>query len=283
MSSEAFSVEVEGGALGGWVKGEGVPVLVLHGGPGLSTDYLTGLVDELADRFRVAWYQQRGLEPSTAGGPYDVGTQADDVVAVLDALGWDRAVVLGHSWGGHLLMHLLARHPQRVEAACVVDTLGAVGDGGMAEFEAELGRRTPPEDAERAAALDQLALENKAGPEEQDESLRLVWPAYFADRETAPPYRSVAMSGEAYAGTFASLIEELPTLATQLRGCAVPTVFVHGAQSPMPLTASTDSAAVMADVVVDVVDAAGHFIWLDRPGVMADAVDALVQRARDRG
>jgi hypothetical protein len=42
---EAFTVEATGGTLGGWVVGDGAPVLLVHGGPGLSYEYLDGLAD----------------------------------------------------------------------------------------------------------------------------------------------------------------------------------------------------------------------------------------------
>ena len=85
---DEFEVGVEGGRLHGWLTGDGPPLLLLHGGPGLSASYLDSLVPELAGGYRVATYQQRGLAPSTARAPYDVHTQVDDVAAVLDALGW---------------------------------------------------------------------------------------------------------------------------------------------------------------------------------------------------
>jgi pimeloyl-ACP methyl ester carboxylesterase len=278
VTRETFSVDVNGGYLSGWVEGDGVPILVLHGGPGMGVDYLSELITELAEHHRVASYQQRGVDPSTARAPYDVATQTDDVVAVLDHLGWDRVVVLGHSWGGHLLLHLLVRNPSRVAGACVVDPLGGVGDGGMAEFDAEIFRRTPPEDRARAEALDQVALAGKATHEEQDESMRLVWPAYFPSRESATPYRPIPMSSEAYGTTFESLLEELPHLADRLKDCRVPTVFIHGSASPMPVTASTATADVIPGAAVEIVDGAGHFIWLDRPGTVAKALADLLSR-----
>lgn len=187
--------------------------------------------------------------------------------------------MLGHSWGGHLLLHLLARYHDRVSAACAVDPLGGVGDGGMAEFEAEITRRTPAEDRARADELDQLALAGKSTPDQDDESLRLVWPAYFPSPQVAPPYRSIAMSAEAYGQTYSSLVTELPSLADRLKHCPVPTVFVSGTGSPIPATACTEAAALFTDAEVEMVDGAGHFIWLDRPGVVSEAVDQLISRA----
>src|SRR6185295_8735037 len=126
---------------------------------------------ELSDGYRVAGYQQRGLPPSTARAPYDVATQVADVVAVLDGLGWERAVVAGHSWGGHLLLHLLAARPERVAAALVIDTLGGVGDGGEAEFDAEMLRRTPARDVERVEHLERRAMAGEGTEDDLMESM----------------------------------------------------------------------------------------------------------------
>jgi proline iminopeptidase len=276
---EAFEIDVPGGLLHGVTGGRGDPVLLLHGGPGLTWDYLQPLVDELAAGHRVAVYQQRGVAPSTAGPPYDVATQVADVVAVLDGLGWERAVVAGHSWGGHLLLHLLAARPERVAAALAIDTLGGVGDGGEAEFDAEMLRRTPARDVERVEHLERRAMAGEGTEDDLMESMRLLWPAYFADPAGAPPFPGMRFSVEAYSATFESLHAELPALAARLAGVSVPTVFIHGAGSPMPVTAATDSAqAIGAAAVIQVLGGAGHFPWTERPGAVRAALDRLVGR-----
>lgn len=272
MRRRELSVEVPGGRLVGSVGGEGREVLLLHGGPGLS-DYLDSLLPEL-DGMQVATYQQRGLAPSTTSGPFDVATQVADVVAVLDGLGWERTAVVGHSWGGHLLLHLMCAHPERLSGALVVDPLGAVGDGGLAEFEAELERRTPEESRVRARELDERAMAGQGTEADMVESLRLFWPAYFADPARAAEMPPMRMSVETYAATFESIHAELPELAVRLDGCAVPTRFVHGAASPMPVTASTESAALVG-ASVDVVADAGHFPWLESPGSVRRSLDLL--------
>ena len=277
MLGDSFEIGVDGGLLRGAVVGRGEAVLLLHGGPGLPWTYMQALVDEICDGYQVAVYQQRGLPPSTAAGPFDVPTQVADVVAVLDGLGWDRAVVIGHSWGGHLLLHLLAAHPERVAAAMVVDPLGGVGDGGEAQFEAELNRRTPPESVERAQELDQRVMGGQGTKADALESLRLYWPAYFANPAAATPFPFMQLSVEAYSATLESLHTELPALAGRLDGLAVPTLFVHGAGSPIPVAASTDTAqAIGPAAAVQVLDGVGHLVWLDRPGVVRAALDRLV-------
>ena len=84
-----------------------------------------------------------------------------DALAVLDQHGVAAATVLGRSWGGYLAMQLAARAPGRVNALVLADTLGAVGDGGLAGFGAELRARATPEALARIAELDELSTTGK--------------------------------------------------------------------------------------------------------------------------
>ncbi len=260
--------------LAGRVTGSGPEVLLLHGGPGM-TDYMESLLPEL-DGYRVASFQQRGVAPSTLAGPFDVPTLRDDVVDVLDTLGWQAPAMIGHSWGGHLLLHLLAMAPVRVGAALVVDPLGAVGDGGLAAFELELSRRLPEATLARLEELDALEATRSLTSAEVLEAMELSWPAYFSSREVAQPIPQIghAPSDESWA----SIRAELPALAEQLRGCTVPTRFVHGESDPLPVTASTDTAELLG-AVVDVLPGNGHFPWLEDPGCVRRSLDLLLRGA----
>ncbi len=180
MSSTEFRASVTGGFLVGVSQGAGPPVLLLHGGPGLSFGHMEGLIDELAPAYRVASYQQRGLEPSITGGPFTVDQHVADLATVLDALEWPRAYVVGHSWGGYLLLAAAAQLSDRLMAGVCVDSIGVVGDGGVAEFEREMSERTPADVRSRAEELDRRAMAGEGTEDEALESLRLVWPAYFA-------------------------------------------------------------------------------------------------------
>jgi pimeloyl-ACP methyl ester carboxylesterase len=282
MRGAELSVKVSGGELGGWVTGDGPRVLLIHGGPGLSYEVMDGLADEVGSGYTVASYQQRGIAPSMTQGPYDVATHLGDVRAVLDGLGWDRAYVVGHSWGGHLALHLALDLPDRLLGVLCVDPLGGVGDGGGAAFEAEMARRTPEAIRARAAELDEAALRGEGTEADAMESLRLVWPAYYPAWDAAPPMPDVHLSVEAYAGGYESLTAELPALTERLGRISVPLGIVAGAASPMPvdLAAKATTDAIPGGWL-EVVDGAGHFPWQDRPGCVRAGLDRLAGPARD--
>jgi pimeloyl-ACP methyl ester carboxylesterase len=273
---EAIDVPVPGGTLACWSEGSGKRALVLHGGPGLSCDYLDPLIDELVAEFRVATYQQRGLEPSTQEGPFTVAAAVQDTVAVLDGLEWERALVVGHSWGGQLALRLAAAHPQRLVGALAVDPLGVVGDGGMGGFEAEVVARTPKADRARARELDERAMAGEGTPEEALESLRLLWPAYFADPESAPAMPPMRFSVEAYSGIIGQATTDTERVAADLVRGGVPYGVLAGAASPLPWgQAARASAEVSPKAFLTVVAGGGHFPWVEAPGCVRAALRRL--------
>jgi pimeloyl-ACP methyl ester carboxylesterase len=272
-----FTTQDDEPLIAGLRTGSGPPVLLLHGGPGLGFDYLRDLADELATENDVAWYQQRGLEPSAAEGPYTVATDVDDARRVLDALGWDKAYVVGHSWGGHLALHVAEALPERLLGVLAVDPLGSVGDGRWPEFDEEIFRRTPEHIRARARELDELASRGAADDELALEGMGLVWSAYFADPESAPPMPELRMASERSARMGQSIFAELPALEAGLGGIRLPVGFVHGSRSPMPIAASTDAAERIPGAWVEVIDGAGHFVWVEAPGAVRASLRRLTQ------
>jgi pimeloyl-ACP methyl ester carboxylesterase len=274
----AFTTHDDGPLIGGLRAGSGPPVLLLHGGPGLGFDYLRELAEELAHENDVAWYQQRGLAPSAVEGPYTVALDVEDARRVLDALGWQRAYVVGHSWGGHLALHVAKAMPERLHGALSVDPLGSVGDGRWPEFDEEMFRRTPEHVRERAREIDELSMTGAIDAELALEGLRLVWPAYFAEPAHAPPMPELQIATERSAEMVPSILAELPVLEAGLPEISVSVGFVQGSKSPMPLAASTDAAERIPDAWVEVVDGAGHFIWVEAPGAVRASLRRLTAR-----
>lgn len=274
---ERFSVQTETGVLAGWIDGNGPPALLLHGGPGLGYEYLDPIVAELQMDFRVATFQQRGLEPSTLQGPFTISQAIDDVVSVLDGLGWDRALVVGHSWGAHLALRFTAVHPGRILGTLAIEPIGVVDDGGRVSFETELIARVP---AERRGRLDELRALEEAGEatlEETAEGMAITWPFYFADPEAAPPMPSKRFSNEVFASLAAEMDAGSDGIATALASTRVPYCMLVGGASPIPWgQAARATADLSPHASLKVVPGAGHFVWFEAPGsVRAAALDVL--------
>ncbi len=131
------------------------------------------VVDSLPERWRPISLDLRGHGESdwSASGAYDLSDYASDLPACLDALGVERAHIVGHSLGGNVCTLFCAEHPERVRSLTLVDTgpslavegaahvLGEVGDAlrsypSTEAFREQLSRLHPVGDG---ALLDRLA------------------------------------------------------------------------------------------------------------------------------
>lgn len=265
------------GPLRGHSGGSGPPALLLHGGPAIP-DYLDGLADELGGLFTTYRYTQRGTPPSSGGPPFTIEAHMEDALFVLDSLGIDRVWAVGHSWGGHLALHLLVAHPERLLGVVAVDALGAFPEA-FVDLDANLRRGLTPEQVRRLDAIEAAARVGEVTEADVLERLALVWPQFFVDPAKAlptPGRRSV----EGSVGTNRSITDhfERRTLLEGLPAARLPLLVVHGERSPMPLWSAADTAALVPGAEVAVVPGAGHFPWVERPGSVRDAVGAFLPR-----
>lgn len=277
VREEAFELPVAGGALRGHRGGEGRPALLLHGGAAVP-DYLGECAALLDGLFETIRYTQRGTPPSDAAPPYTIESHMADALAVLDLLGLEQAWAIGHSWGGHLALHLAVAHPERIAGVLGIDPLGA-DPSVFAEYEAVLRRELPEEQLARIGEIEERRRSGEVTDAELVERFALTWPVYFARRETAtPPPEHVG--GQASIGTNRSLAEhfERRTLARGLPGVRVPVLFVHGEDDPLPPSSAIGTAALIPGALVETIPDCGHFPWVERPEAFRAAVEGLLAR-----
>lgn len=121
--STRLEVPVGGGSLAAFRLGahDAEPVLAIHGITSSSASWVA-VARALGDRAGLVAVDLRGRgESRELPGPYGLAAHARDMLAVLDACGVERAVVVGHSLGAYIAVRLAAGHPDRVRALVLVD------------------------------------------------------------------------------------------------------------------------------------------------------------------
>jgi len=115
-------ITVDGTTLHVIERGDGSPVLLLHGNGAMAEDFVvSGLVDRLAAGHRVILPDRPGFGHSPRPrGLWTARSQARLMAAAMDRLGVERAVVVGHSWGVLPALELALEHPNRVSALVLV-------------------------------------------------------------------------------------------------------------------------------------------------------------------
>ena len=121
-------------------EGDG-PTLVLAPGLTANAHFFETLLAHLSPRLHVLAFdlRGRGLSDQPDRG-YTMDDHAADMVGALDALGLDRVVFGGHSFGGLLTLYMSAHHPERVERAVVIDAPAEVDPGILDQLKPALDR-----------------------------------------------------------------------------------------------------------------------------------------------
>lgn len=235
------------------VRGEGTPVLFVHGLPFDRTVW-RHQVAALARAKRIA-PDLRGVGESSAGGSdgYSLARYADDLVAVLDALGIRAAVVCALSLGGYVTFELLRRHPERVRALMLVDT--------KPDAESAAGKRGRDELAALAEREGQEAVVERLLPRLLAPATRTTQPEVELQvREMGRRWSVPALVGALRAA------RDRPDSSDTLRGVRVPTLVLAGEHDQLsPPEAARTMAALIPGAQCHVIPAAGHLAPLEQP------------------
>ncbi len=246
------------------------PVLVLHGGPGASHEYLLPQMLALATEHRVVFYDQRGGGRSRHDDdrePIGWREQVADVARVVAELNITPLSLVGFSWGGLLAMlYAVEAHAGRLspmpERLALLDP--ATADRTFREqFEREFARRQAgPEVAALREELQASGLRERDPDAYRHRTFELSVAGYFADPRRARDLTPFRVTGRVQQSIWASLgdYDLLPALG-QLR---LPAFVVHGRQDPIPL-ASSESVARALETGCVVLEDCGHVPYVEQP------------------
>jgi pimeloyl-ACP methyl ester carboxylesterase len=247
---------------------EGRPVLCfLHGGSA-HAHWFDFVTPAFAERFHVVALDQRGHGESQWAEPPAYATQnfAADLLGFIDALGWQRVALIGHSMGGHNSMSFAAWHPERVSALVIVDSRPLIPTDRLDRLRRRGERTLRPYPTREAAAQSfrLLPRETNADPA----LLAHLGASGVVEKDGAWVYRFDP----------ASNAERQPADAwTLLDRITAPTLIARGELSPVLPRDMADKlrAAIRSATLVEI-PASYHHLVLDNPAAFIGELDKFV-------
>ena len=249
---DPLRVAADGAELAVEVRGEGAPVVFIHGFPFDRTMWRHQLAG-LSRWKRIAPDLRGAGASSVPTDGYSVARYADDVVRMLDTLGIDRAIVCGLSLGGYILFDLLRRHAGRIRAAVFCNTKASADSP-----EAKRGRD------EMAA----LAQREGIGAVAERLLPQLLAPDTVAAQADVVTHVREMIGRAPLAGLVGALhaLRDRPDSTPMLGAIAVPVLAVAGEEDQIaPVEVMRTMAAAIPGARFAVIPAAGHLAPLEQP------------------
>jgi len=233
------------------------PVVVLSNSLGSTHRMWDAQLADLEQRFRVVRYDTRGHGDSPVpDGPYSINDLADDLVALLDRLGVQRARLVGLSLGGMTVMRVASRNPERVERIALLCT----------------GAQLPPAEA----WLDRAATVRAQGSQAVATAVVERWftPAYLhahPDARSAHERMVASTPAEGYAGCCGAIAKL--DLREELSAISVPTLAIAGDDDPATPPAKLEEIATrIPGTRLLTVPRAAHLANAEQPGIITAAL-----------
>jgi pimeloyl-ACP methyl ester carboxylesterase len=240
-------------------RGSGPAMLLIHGYTCDSADWSWSL-PLLAEHYRVISYDRRGEGRSAPASDYSMASQVGDVLSMIDALGGEPPIVVGHSLGGAIASSLAVEHPGAAHAVVVLD---------------------PPYAAEPEVAAASDSLKPALSGEGSREAVKQLWRAICYTPAT-PEWLKVlverrvdALTSESLYGNFVSMWDHVDGIARRPQADAYlarrsgPVLAIHSSREFRDYERSTfsDSRSRAIDW-----PGTGHWVQVERPREFASVL-----------
>jgi proline iminopeptidase len=277
-----------------FAAGQGRPVLIVHGGPGIPYTQPWKGLEPLTDRYRFYYYDQRGCGQSTH--PIDtfssknyyanmtqldqtlgLGAQIADIDRIRQILGEEKLILVGHSFGGMIASLYAAEFPERVEALILIapaETLVMPPPSGG--LYAQVRQRLPADQLPAYDAYLKRYFNYQNLFSESEQSLAQLNGEFVPYYKQALPQAVIPAEGNAGGWMVQAIYLGMGTrndYRPALKAVTAPVLVLHGAGDLQPEAASRLYSEAFPNARFQVIESATHFMFEEQPEAFAAAVE----------
>lgn len=255
--------------------GTGDLLVLLHGANGNATDFPDALIEALAADFRVVAADRPGHGHSGRSwtGKLDLAGEVRALMALLDALGGQKAHLLGHSYGGALALRAALDEPGRVASSLAVAPIGTVaGSNRVWVALAQLGLL-----ADAAVLALGVPVGRLASPGTRADAWHPAPPPAGWSASRAFPLSPIQI--QASLGNLGALERDLAGLRRDLAGARIRAAILAAEDDRLtPARANALALAEAGGLPIGIVEAAGHWLPRTHVAIVAERMRAVARR-----
>jgi proline iminopeptidase len=259
--------------------GNGIPILIINGGPGMSSEGFIPLAKKLSKSNKTILFDQRGTGLSTLikidSSTVTMDLLVDDMEVLRKHLGIDKWILFGHSFGGILAYNYTSKHPHRVLA--MIQSSSAGMDTSFLSSLNITKSLTPVE----RDSLQYYTRKIRSGDttySAQLKSATYLAPAYVYNRTHIPAVAKRLTQGNSRINdlVWKNLREINYDVKPQLASFKMPVLIIHGKEGFLGLNIPQRAQKLLSNSKLIVLEKTKHYGWLDNPEKFFGAIIEFV-------
>ncbi|HAI76503.1 MAG TPA: alpha/beta hydrolase [Microscillaceae bacterium] len=264
--------------------GQGKPVVIINGGPGMNSDGFAGIAQEIAAlNYQTIIFDQRGTGKSIIE-PIDASTitidrMVEDLEVLRKKLGFEKWTVMGHSFGGILATHYAALYPERIEKIIFSSS------GGLTlKFSEYVGNRIQTlltaEQRDSLAYYQEKLNKGENTAYNLQKRASLLANAYVYDKNHAPAIaeRLLQVNFTINGLVFQNLQAIGYNYTGKFHAFAQPVLVLQGQNDIIAVETAQEIAQNFPNASLVLLDNCGHYGWLDQREEYLEAVKNFLSK-----
>jgi len=242
--------------------GNGKPVILLAGGPGLNADYLQPIWTKLSITYKCIVLNQRGTGKSILDSVNSNSMSMDNYMSDLETmrkqLNLEKLTLIGHSWGSMLAMEYASRYPEKVEKLVLLNP-GGLSSNYIKYFQDNILCRLHEEDIQE---ISELSKKNKS-------IMSAIYPGYFYNRSSALEIKKTMDFNEINGQdgvtqlTYNSYFSDQKMRIKNIEKYKGEVSIIAGRQDPMGESTFYEIKEHLPQTQIYFIEKCGHFPWLE--------------------
>lgn len=264
--------------------GEGFPIIIIHGGPGHNSSYLTSEFEALAQNNELIFYDQRGTGASCDNLNFNQVTLpqfVQDLENLRKELKLNKFILMSHGWGSTIATEYAHQYPKNVTQIVLIDPLPASSQD-LTSFASELSHRfkdskNPAESITKSEAFISGDLPT------YKKFYAHFFKEFFYEEENLSKLHFKIDQKDALQGFLVYRIFEESLLKggydfkEHLKKISAKTLVIHGDSDPIPLWTAQELASLIPNSKCRIIKDCGHFPHIEKPDELFDEIQLFLK------
>lgn len=279
-------ISLKEGSLYYQIFGNGFPIIILHGGPGMDQGYLFPNMLELSKNYQLIFYDQRGSGKSKDlnmdNRTINISQFIEDLDFLRNELKFEKFILMGHSWGAFLAMHYAIRYQNNLSALILLNSLPS-SSLGLHAFELEYNLRIAPikDQIEKIYNSHEFELGNN---EQVEKYFYLLFQKYFfkeidIQKLSLKIEKNITSNFKKINDIISHFDLAKPyDLKKDLLNLTVPTFIIHGEKDPIPAWTAEEISKSIRNSLLWIVKNCGHFPFVEKPQELFNKIRNFISK-----